>query len=60
MAVVIDSAEIAVLRAEATALLVVLDEMELCEAAALLSIAVDTLELSSNDLRADAFPGFDR
>ena len=37
MPALIDSAEIAALRSEATALLAVLDEMELCEAAALLS-----------------------
>jgi hypothetical protein len=60
VAALIDSAEITALRAEATALLVVLDEMELCEAAALLSMAVDALELSANDLPADIFPGVDR
>lgn len=60
MAALIGSAEIAAIRAEAAALLVVLDEMDLREAAALLSMAVDALDLSANDLRADAFPGFDR
>lgn len=60
MAALVDSADTAALRAEATALLVVLDEMELCEAAALLSMAVDALDLSANDLRADAFLGVDR
>lgn len=60
MAALIDSAEIAALRAEATSLLAALDEMELCEAAALLSMAVDALDLSANDLRADTFPGVDR
>lgn len=60
MAALIDSAGITALRAEATALLVVLDEIELCEAAALLSMAVDALDLSANDLRADALPRVDR
>jgi hypothetical protein len=60
VAALIGSAEIAAIRAEAAALLVVLDEMDLREAAALLSMAVDALDLSANDLRADAFPGFDR
>ena len=60
MAALIDRAEIAVIRAEATSLLVALDELELCEAAALLSMAVDALDLSASDLRADAFPGVDR
>ncbi len=60
MAALIDSAEIAAFRAEAAALLLVLDEMELREAAALLSMAVDSLDLSANDLRADAFPRVDR
>lgn len=60
MAALIDSAEIAAIRAEATALLVVLDEMELCETAALLSMAVDALDLSAADLRANAFSRVDR
>lgn len=60
MAAVIDSTEIAALRAEATSLLVALDEMKLCEAAALLSMAIDALDVSANDLRADGFPRVDR
>ena len=60
MATVTDSSEIAALRAEATSLLAVLDEMELCEAAALLSVAVDALDLSANDLRAGTFPRADQ
>lgn len=60
MAALIDSAEITAIRAEATALLVVLDEMELCEAAARLSMAVDALDLSANDLGADASPRVDQ
>jgi hypothetical protein len=60
VAAFIDTAEIAALRAEATSLLAALDELELCEAAALLSMAVDALDLSANDLRADGFAGVDR
>lgn len=60
MAALIDSAEFAAIRAEATSLLVVLDEMELCEAAALLSMAVDALDLSANDLGTDTFPRVDQ
>ena len=59
MAVLIDSAEIAAIRAEATSLLVTLDEMELRAAAALLSMAVDALDLSANDLRGDTCPRAD-
>jgi hypothetical protein len=54
VAALIDSAEIAAVRAGRATLLVVLDEIELCEAA-LLSMAVDALDLSANCLCADTF-----
>jgi hypothetical protein len=60
VAALANSAEIAALRAETTSLLVALDEMELCEAAALLSMAVDALDLSANDLRGDTCPRADQ
>jgi hypothetical protein len=40
--------------------LVALDEMELSETAALISMAVDALDLSATDLGDDAFPRVDR
>jgi hypothetical protein len=46
--------------AEATLLLVAFDEIEPCEAAALLSMAVDALDVSANDLRADRIARVDR
>jgi hypothetical protein len=53
--ILVDSADIAAIRGQATSLLMALDEMELCHAAALLSMAVDALDRVANDLGDDIF-----
>jgi hypothetical protein len=47
---IVDAEKLAEVRAQATALLDLLDEMELCEAAAYLSMSVDALDRAASNL----------